>query len=133
MVFLQVGQFKMRNIYSSLNSRSMIYIDNIDTELNIYTFRVPSTATTPLQIEAVDYSFSLVNTITKETVSGENIIVSCTEPYYLFTMNLVGLKEAEYEYTLSYNGVELEKGLLSVGLQNKQNETTITGDVVYNG
>lgn len=133
MVFLQVGQFKMRNIYSSLNSRSMIYINNIDTELNIYTFRVPSTAPTPLQIEAVDYSFSLVNTITKETVSGENIIVSCTEPYYLFTMNLVGLKEAEYEYTLSYNGVELEKGLLSVGLQNKQNETTITGDVVYNG
>lgn len=110
----------------------MIYIDNIDTELNIYTFRVPSTAPTPLQIEAVDYSFSLVNTITKETVSGENIIVSCTEPYYLFTMNLVGLKEAEYEFTLSYNGVELEKGLLSVGLQNKQNETTITGDFVYN-
>lgn len=133
MAYLQVGQFKMRNIYSSLNSRSMIYIDNIDTELNIYTFRVPSTAPTPLQIEAVDYSFSLVNTITKETVTGENIIVSCTEPYYLFTMNLVGLKEAEYEYTLSYNGVELEKGLLSVGLQNKQNETTITGDFVYNG
>lgn len=111
----------------------MIYIDNIDTELNIYTFRVPSTAPTPLQIEAVDYSFSLVNTITKETVSGENIIVSCTEPYYLFTMNLVGLKEAEYEYTLLRNGTEIEKGLLSVGLQNKQNESTITGDVVYNG
>ena len=108
----------------------MIYIDNIDTELNIYTFRVPSTA--PIFNDVV-YSFSLVNTITKETVSGENIIVSCTEPYYLFTMNLVGLKEAEYEYTLLRNGTEIEKGLLSVGLQNKQNETTITGDVVYNG
>ncbi len=131
MVFLQVGQYKMRNIYSSLNSRSMIYIDNIDTELNIYTFRVPSTAPTPLQIEAVDYSFSLVNTITKETVSGENIIVSCTEPYYLFTMNLVGLKEAEYEYTLSYGDTKLEIGILSVGLQKNQNKSEQVDDFVY--